>query len=600
MHKVIFVIRNKGFAFPADVLTPILEKYNRYVGFAFADGNGVKVVRMASSAKWQPTLESIQGGDVRFKDKKVIYCFGATDAENINNADIQPFSILTDAKNETLLVAFADGDFSGFNSDGQTRPGASIAIEKEITPRISKAFKATGFDLVKLVEEELTDPIMAKDLAHTMIGEQGAILFLAADDTDLLYRATGENSSKDYDWGWVSNTSFIDKPEEVVDPFQAALVGASKSPTPAAALAAPAKTVEHASGPRRPGAKPAHVVSAEPAPSDSKPASVPHVAAATSDKVKEEGKQFVEVIVPKAIVANAKSKSNFLRKRIPGGILPDDWLNSCNSFIIPFDVATEATLKDIKEGLPTARVFTKNVAKSFQEMGAALKAGTTEKPADNKPADDKAPPATAGHTAQGLRRPGAKVHGEYPAKADNVKPAVAATAKPVVKDTMVHHIGEKDKQSKGVIEGVYLIPPVQRAEMITYMSSDQYKEALGQHAERMSNPDKFREIEAPTFVKQMNHPQIKRITDCLNWGPEIELAMIKNEPDVALAYMRDWKKLAVWQGHKINELEAKLTTKEPVVEEEVIPDNSPVKPATPAAPAGVTVSKGLRRPGRAA
>lgn len=214
MTQQCILIREEGHAIPASVLEPIIANHKRYMSVAFGDGKQVRIISQPSE-KVSISLETVQGSDVKIKDKNAVWVFG-DGPEMLNTGDQQPFTLLKNDEGKPVLVAFADGEFDG---------SFQKAIDDEIRPRVERAWRASQKDLVKLMEDEMTDPIMGRDIVNTMLGKRGSIVVLSADGVSVRFVTKDDKTCSDFDGGWVSNSCSIT--EEQVDLFTAAVSSAA-------------------------------------------------------------------------------------------------------------------------------------------------------------------------------------------------------------------------------------------------------------------------------------------------------------------------------------------------------------------------------------
>lgn len=522
-HDVLILSRNENHAIPAEILEPAIKLYPRYLGCAYGDGEQVHVVRMQDGVKkFSMTLESIQGGDVKLKGKKVYYVFGNAEGK-LENADIQPFNVLVNEKNQTLLVACMDGEFE---------ESARKVLEDRLTKKIEKSFKYVDYDIHRLMEEELTDPEEGQRIINTILGERGAIVLISPDHKDTLtFLVAGDTSPREFDWGWISNaTGIVEEEQEETDAF-------------AAALDATLGTKDEAkSAPKSDSSvPPAHVPSGFVRPGSKKSASVPQIASTTpisgggskgstpsagaeQGDVKIAEQDYFHVNLPNKIRGDKKAKSNFLRKRWPDQ-LPIDWFESSktNSFFVPVSIASTTLKGDYEKKQPYIRLIEKGQPlsagpiKSFKEIPVAEQQINTEA-ANDKTTETK--PAT-------FARPGAKPK-ETSTKDVNEKINE--------KDTSTHHIGEK---SEGVPIGTFgLFTPIGKEEMTNFLNASYFPKALDRNNQEIGHPEQNKELEVPSFAKQLNHPQVKDLGATVDWPPEVIQKMPR---DLLEKFAWDWR-----------------------------------------------------------
>ena len=533
MLEGVTVSRNAGQALPESLVTHLLgQGFDRYLGIAYADGDEVRITRLAKTDKWKPGWETIHGADDRLKDRRVIYHFGKCNDELLNNSELQPYAVLTNDQNKHQIVAFLDGNFSQFTNTGSVRFDQSLCAEKYIAPKIGSIAKFVNFDLAKIMEF-LEDQTTAQDMINTMVSERGNIVLLDAGDADVKYTVEGDETEQSFDWGWISNVSgwsegvkAVEAAEAEEDPLLAAVV-----PVKDKRIAATAPAVVPAAPPAAPPSKvpPA----AQPVPTSPAP------------------EQLI-IAIPNGVMGDDRKKTKWMRKRTTSGVLPSNWKEASHMVI---DAATANALA--RQTWSEQQQQKNGPVKSFQEMGAALGAAVPK-------TDTAIPPAAA--TPPASKRVATPTETLPEHKEEEPK-----------KETAPAHVGKPAEEQPQVVTGrTGIASPASLAHFKEYMESDHFKDALGKHNEEMKDPIKFWKNEETnaSFIKQLGHPQYKELSDTFIWDPEVRFQLCKNEPNLAEIYMRSM----ILEIYKLTKMLDKLT--EPAAK----PEQQPAPAAAPPMP----------------
>lgn len=529
------LVKNAEQSIPDELLSKVLEKHNTCVGMAYAEDGHLHVTKVK---KAMPLLafQNIQANE-KFKDKQIVFFLQSASDALLQTEDMQPFILVNDDKNNPLIVAFLDGVFDSFAEAASTHSAQFFAIQKDLLPRIQKAYKFAGNDLKKFMDE-LSDKLTYDDIVKTMISDRGSIVIMTGTGDITAFTVEGDETREEFSFGWASNTyGYVEGTAEEVetDPLLAAAAVAPKSEAPAASqvhtTTASPKKFSRASA--KPTMEPAPVVVAKPAaaPTNVKSATladrVPQADSLTSTD------ESVLVTVPTTL--HGKKRVKFFRKRLDG-FLPSD-----------HERITQIRVKKSTFEKLEARF---HLPKSFKEalgVGDNTETAVPEKVITPAPASITAPAASAtpavSDTApprvasRKFQRTGAKKIGEFPERAVEEKvpeaaPAPAAAPAP----------------SKGVVaQALPLIPIAQRAEIAEMLDNPEVKAAVDRHSIIMGDPLKFQEEEqkVPDFATQLKHPGILTIEDTKNWPLPFLFDMGRACPDAAIVWGYNWMCMAL-------------------------------------------------------
>lgn len=193
------VYKAKGFEFPEQFLAKAREGL-RTIGVAAAIEDRVGVTAQSFDTPlddddWKVVLEGI-------KDTDAVFYFGYNEQPL---EDIPPYHILTDKHNDqeyATLVAFAEGEFTGFVKPESIHSAAYFAIMDELAPQIqSVALMASG-NIPKIMEG-LHSPPWQKSISKLWT-TKGAVVLVGANGSVQL--TDSGMDIKSFDWGWTTES----------------------------------------------------------------------------------------------------------------------------------------------------------------------------------------------------------------------------------------------------------------------------------------------------------------------------------------------------------------------------------------------------------
>lgn len=210
------VFKKKGSLLPERLIRIMIAKAN-VLGVSTIGVENKSPKFIADGMGRKPSFEDVDKIQAMFKDKDVMFSFGQY-PNGFEEHDIQPFPIITGAKDQPLVIGFSDGDFSNYADPKSAHSPDCFAFEKFFGPLINKIYKKEGESLAKLFDE-LSDPITEQMILNSFKGRGHVILHFL---TGKILRFSNENV-EEMPWGWGTNLHSY-KFDEKLD---------SKSSTPA-------------------------------------------------------------------------------------------------------------------------------------------------------------------------------------------------------------------------------------------------------------------------------------------------------------------------------------------------------------------------------
>lgn len=527
MSMGVTIVRHEGTKIPDEFLAKALEKYSSCVGFSVASSDGSKIVLRKHVGTM--TLEEAKKflGHEALKKRTVTIFIGGNEAKAPE--DVQPYPVLTNGEGNVLVSAFLNGDFLHFSETDSDYPAEYFCLQKQIIPRVAKAFKIGDQDLVKLVEE-LKDPVYANDWANLMAGQTGSITLMIANGDVHTFLVEGETISKDNS-GWWTSDSLEDEQPQVVeeqDDLEKELGDVPAAPAkPATQVATPPKPKGTLSMPSRPIASTAAVVATPKPTSGAGPVSPSAASALTNMNA------VLTLMIPPGM--DAKRMLKWATKRMPDSWKPPAVLSGLKILTCKRSEATTAFIQEycqqnnlgsLADVMATATSI-KEAAKSSTAVGHVA-----------------SPPPKAA-MAQPTKE------GEYPAKSE-----ASQSTGSKGKDTSPHHVG--------VVAGpVPVFSPEQLKQLTEFTNTSDFKAAFDKHGKIIAAPggaDKFEQM-FDNMYKQTDG----KITpaNVAMWPYEQHLAWIEKADKKSVATVQFWLGLELLKAtHMLDELtEPHRTTK---------------------------------------
>lgn len=145
-------------------------------------------------------LEFFQNTMKIYPDSDITFYLCNTES-GISFDDVCPYEVLSH-NDKTQVVAFIEGNFPGMVQEKSSHPPEFFLANTFIAPRLAEMFEALDYDIDKLMAYT-EKPIFKKDLMANAVG-RGYVTLLGVNGKSVSY-AIGD-SSKEFPWGWMSNT----------------------------------------------------------------------------------------------------------------------------------------------------------------------------------------------------------------------------------------------------------------------------------------------------------------------------------------------------------------------------------------------------------
>lgn len=541
--KGVTVLRHENIKLPAEFIEKALAKYGTCLGIAFPgkkDGVNKILFRKENSKAKAEDIQKFLEHDA-IKTRRVVIFFGGTPVTDAQ--DIQPYPVLKDANGNILIAAFLNGDFSQFEETGSAHPPEWFCVEKQIIPRIARAYKIGDQDLAKTMAE-LQDPLHANEWASLMIGPSGSITLFAADGTDATFAVEGETLTGEFEQGfWASDTLGLgeDEPAKVDDDLAKELGDDIPELVPnKTTIAAPPKPTGNSTKPSIAAPKPiANTTPVSPGPvADPNPAKSPPL---TPDDIGNPDTVLSLMIPPN--MDNART-IKWCAARMPQGWRPPQVISGLKVISCK---RGDANNKFMQEYLNQNKLGgLKEAVKSG--TGTAVASGTIQAP---KPR---------------LEMPKPKTTGEDPNKSPADQPEASK------KDTSPHYVGQTL-----VVPGMApVFSPEQKQILLEFVGTADFKAAYDAHGKIIAEPggpDKFESM-FQSFSKQFNDKITP--TNIASWPPEKHLEWIKKASPEAVAVLQFWLGLELLKASKmLDDLTDPHLNPQPVKEPKVNPEVQP-------------------------
>lgn len=564
MHTGTAVLKHAGCDIPDAYLSKVLENQTS-IGVA----QQVEGKLLVSRRKKTLSMADMATIGQALHDKECLFFF-QTGPDPTFEDDVGPFEILSDSDGKPCLIAFLDGNFSQFEQQESSHSPQFFAVQEEILPRIKKLYNLHNGDVKKLMADISEDRHFAKDLINTLVGDRGSIILWASDCDPITFRVPVDESFTEFDWGTVTNNlGYSDTPASVADDMLAELSGGSKSTASAAPKASerlpqrpqtsrPTGTTtvvpNATSGARTTQKAPDVAPAAQPGPGsapNAAPAGTPSSAPVVNPPVADPNEMLTLPIPPHM---DGKKLVGWIRKRVPGRELPNDW-KQLKAIICKRAHATSAFLNDYNKTLGLKAVAAAATV-SPKATSTALPTRPASVPSVSQPKIEQAKPVDKPVVKMPVR-PG--VGATTIAVTETVPEKVAEPAKveqgyperSLKKDTSTHVVANK---SQGMIEGpIAIIPPGGKQKILGIIESTAFKEAVDRQGQLSLDPAKFQRLEdkIPKFHEQVG---LERIEDTVNWPYAELLKIAKTDPDSIAVFANTWRSEAMEYKQMADEL----------------------------------------------
>lgn len=186
------------FKVPEDYLKKVVANYHTSYGAVCADDGKLLISHHADA----PTFEALQLWNEEQEDVTLLMTFSNSE-KPLNDADLQPFITLRDAKDNPMVACCLSGDFSTAEDSGSERTNAALSMDDLIQPQLAEVWDKVSGDIDKLFEHMRNEGFRkrlfggTKNGFLTLFGANGKVAHIMKGDYEH-NKLTGQK------WGWSS------------------------------------------------------------------------------------------------------------------------------------------------------------------------------------------------------------------------------------------------------------------------------------------------------------------------------------------------------------------------------------------------------------
>ena len=204
MQSAIVVI-NKGKEPTKEFLEALVLKYPTAASAAIVREHSaekpMEILDPIQGYSSQDLLELIREEDIIGESKVLWLC---NSSSTLEKEDMQPFDLLVDGEGTKHLVAFAEGDFTGFVKTDSTRSPESFAIEDYLRPYMEGLISGLDDDVEAAVKELKKPDVMKKLEGELFSAQRGSVVLVGP---NIVHTLQNKNPLElKADWGWASDS----------------------------------------------------------------------------------------------------------------------------------------------------------------------------------------------------------------------------------------------------------------------------------------------------------------------------------------------------------------------------------------------------------
>lgn len=205
MPKGVIILRRKDKELPEPYLDKVLEHNKSAVAAAFVD-RGELLISSVANTTVDKIKKTASETDREFKDYPILFAFfNHTNA--LLTEDKQPYVLLRNDKNEPIVSAFLEGDFSNMEQADSSHSDEYEAVKELLIPKFEKMFKEAGSKLDQFMGM-LQDKLVKREM-QTLFNK-GSITIIACTGEIVTFAKGNEN--KEFPWGWTTNSYGYEQP----------------------------------------------------------------------------------------------------------------------------------------------------------------------------------------------------------------------------------------------------------------------------------------------------------------------------------------------------------------------------------------------------
>ena len=213
MPKGVIILRRRNKELPEPYLDRVLEHNKSAVGAAFADRGELLLSSVANTTVDKIKKTALET-DKAFRDYPLLFSF-FNHTSALLDEDKQPHVLLRNDKNDPIVAAFLEGDFSNMEQADSSHSDEYEAVQELIIPKFEKMFKEAGGKVDQFMGM-LQDKLVKREM-QTLFNK-GSITIIACTGEIVTFAKGSDN--KEFPWGWTTNSYGYERPtaEELKKP----------------------------------------------------------------------------------------------------------------------------------------------------------------------------------------------------------------------------------------------------------------------------------------------------------------------------------------------------------------------------------------------
>jgi hypothetical protein len=205
MHEGTIVYASKGETVSEPFIRILLEKNPSCFGCAIIKNGEILTAidpNKVTKENFEASVSSVVEVLNDHKDKDRITYFG-NHPDGALKDDLQPFTILQNAKQEVVVVACLEGKFPQYTEANSSHSDAYLCAFKHLLPTLYDRYANKNENLAEFAKG--LDDLHFRLTIENMIGERGNITLFIANGDILSYKRPNDTEHRTYPWGWASH-----------------------------------------------------------------------------------------------------------------------------------------------------------------------------------------------------------------------------------------------------------------------------------------------------------------------------------------------------------------------------------------------------------
>lgn len=210
MAKGTIVVKLKGQRIPLEMIAAACKDATQF-GYAYVSDGEITSDNLSEC----PDPKELFEAQDEILDQMVVYGFMKYPEGTIQE-DEQPWLLLFNDKNDPIVAAFLEGDFSSVMVTDSSHVDAYHLAHDKISPKLKLYYKAAKKDLAAL-NECIRDDDFRKECAEFFVGGGSATVLVAQGSIHSLEYPP--DRLQKFEWGWTNDTcGWSNKPKEETKP----------------------------------------------------------------------------------------------------------------------------------------------------------------------------------------------------------------------------------------------------------------------------------------------------------------------------------------------------------------------------------------------